>query len=208
MNCSQCGQPATHKEVIIKGGKSVDIYFCDRCARRAGAGPALPVPVAQVFIQAVQGAAGAAMEKAAAVMVCPACGLTFAQFRHDGRLGCPGCYTAFEAQLGPLLERAHEGGTHHIGKVPRRAAALRAAAGGATPATGAPPAGGAEGAGNAGNPAPPTRAAAMLNEQERQQRLGALRRQLAEAVQAEQYERAARLRDEVRRLESQGTQGP
>ena len=52
-------------------------------------------------------------------LTCKECGLTFAQFRDTGLLGCPQCYSEFESELGPLLERTHEGGTHHIGKVPR-----------------------------------------------------------------------------------------
>lgn len=49
---------------------------------------------------------------------CPMCGITFAEFRKGGRLGCPYDYIAFEDDLEPLLINIH-GATSHAGKVPQ-----------------------------------------------------------------------------------------
>lgn len=49
---------------------------------------------------------------------CPKCGLEFADFQSQGRLGCPDCYAAFESQLKPLLRQIHED-WQHTGKEPR-----------------------------------------------------------------------------------------
>ena len=38
-------------------------------------------------------------------------------------LGCPDCYEAFADQLGPMIERAQNGGTSHAGTCPRRGGA-------------------------------------------------------------------------------------
>ena len=46
------------------------------------------------------------------------CGITFAEFRKGGRLGCPYDYVAFEEDLEPLLVNIH-GATSHSGKVPK-----------------------------------------------------------------------------------------
>ena len=51
-------------------------------------------------------------------MTCPKCGLTFREFQTKGQLGCPDDYDVFQSVLMPLIERAHEGGDHHVGKVP------------------------------------------------------------------------------------------
>jgi protein arginine kinase activator len=48
---------------------------------------------------------------------CPSCGLTYADFKKIGRLGCGECYNAFRKYLGPLLKRIH-GSTQHTGKSP------------------------------------------------------------------------------------------
>jgi protein arginine kinase activator len=45
------------------------------------------------------------------------CGVTFAEFRKGGRLGCPYDYIAFEEDLEPLLINIH-GATAHAGKAP------------------------------------------------------------------------------------------
>lgn len=52
---------------------------------------------------------------------CPNCGISFREFRSQGRLGCPHDYTEFENELLPLLESIH-GETQHCGKLPTRAA--------------------------------------------------------------------------------------
>ena len=177
MKCDRCEQEATVHEVTIRGGKKVERHLCERCARGQGIAVQAPVPINELIAKhliAQNLVEGAAATKAKA---CPVCGLTYAEFRQSGLLGCADCYKTFEAQLGPLLERAHEGGVHHVGKVPRRALARSKAAG---PAEAGPE--------------------AVLGDQaERAVRLATLRRQLDEAVAAEQYERAARLRDELRK---------
>ena len=87
---------------------------------------------------------------------CAKCGLEFADFQAKGRLGCPDCYAAFEAQLKPLLRQIHAD-WRHTGKEPQ---------------------------------ASPTGGAARA-------RVEVLQKQLNAAIQAENYERAARLRDEI-----------
>ena len=94
-------------------------------------------------------------------VTCQFCGLSFADFRETGRLGCPHCYSTFEPHLRGLLRRIH-GATQHIGKIYL--------------------------------PPDPTQS-------EREKRLEGLRRKLARAVDAEDFERAAELRDQIRALE-------
>jgi protein arginine kinase activator len=183
MKCDQCEQEATVHELRVVSGKKVERHLCERCARKQGI--AVPTTISvETLIEQYKQAAGktqgaAPPEKPAApkVTACPCCSTTYVEFRQTGLLGCPECYAAFEQQLGPLLERAHEGGAQHIGKMPRRALA---------PADRARP--GAQAQTLLGDAA--ARAA----------RISALRAQLDQAVKSEQYERAATLRDELRRI--------
>jgi len=48
---------------------------------------------------------------------CSNCGLTYADFRKIGRLGCGECYSSFKKYLTPLLKRIHGSSQHH-GKSP------------------------------------------------------------------------------------------
>ena len=177
MKCDTCNQEATVHELRVVGGKKVERHLCEKCARDKGVAvqPTISVPeLIEKYMQhamegktapagAPPGAAGAAAPAKAAS--CPACGTTYVEFRQTGLLGCSECYKAFESQLGPLLERAHEGGTHHVGKLPARAltgARARIGPGGLDPA-------------------------AILGDAAlRAGRLSALRKQLDDAVRAEQ----------------------
>jgi len=105
---------------------------------------------------------------------CPTCGMTESQLRKTGRVGCPDCYRTFSDILNRYMQKVH-GATQHIGI--------------------APPSGGS--ATNAGN----SRAAAAKPNTAAS--IAALRSQLQTAVAQEEYEQAARLRDEIRRLEGE-----
>ena len=186
MKCDQCNQEATVHEVTIRGGAKVERHLCQSCAAGAGIVPGdsvSPIDVLQLAMEAAGAADDAATldeaarvgaaKRAAKPVSCGTCGMTWEDFKTGGMLGCPNCYEDFEAKLIPLIERAHEGASQHVGKLPARA--------------------GGQAAGSR------TRAIAALVE-ERAQRLSALRRLLEDSIKAEQYERAAQLRDELRRL--------
>jgi protein arginine kinase activator len=52
-------------------------------------------------------------------VACPHCGITFRQFRTQGRLGCPHDYKFFESELNDLLKNIHDD-TQHCGKAPHQ----------------------------------------------------------------------------------------
>ncbi|MFN7020283.1 MAG: UvrB/UvrC motif-containing protein [Phycisphaerales bacterium] len=193
MKCDRCDNEATVHELIVKGGKRHERHLCESCAKGEGLPVHGAVPVTQLLTQYItsqaQPAASASAPGRPAQQpqnTCPNCGLGFAQFRQTGLLGCPECYAAFEGQLGPVLARAHDRGTQHKGKLPRR---FR----------------------NEPSEAPPraraqrTPAEPRVSPVESAARAKMLRDQLEAAVAAEQYEQAARLRDELLALEKAPT---
>lgn len=50
--------------------------------------------------------------------ICPVCGISFLEFRKQGRLGCPHDYVHFAEELEPLLVNIH-GESCHVGKSPK-----------------------------------------------------------------------------------------
>ncbi|MEO1007958.1 MAG: UvrB/UvrC motif-containing protein [Planctomycetota bacterium] len=171
MKCDHCDEEATVHETTVANGQIIKQHLCERHANELGlvttsSTAAGPSPMATVSVQ-----------KPAQGLRCPECELSYAAFRQHGLLGCSSCYGTFADKLSPLIERAHQGGTHHIGKTPRRLLAI------------------AQG-GDAGAVERVLGGAA-----ERAERAAQLRRQLDEALAMEQYERAAALRDELRRLD-------
>lgn len=163
LKCDKCGQPATIHLTEIVGGQKHEKHLCEDCAAEDGITMKSNVPISQLLEDFVlqttsvpQGEQGAAPD-----LTCEVCGETFREFQDSGLLGCPNDYDAFAEALDPLLEKAQDGHTQHVGKVPH----------------------------NVGRG------------QKRQAEILRLRAELNSAVTAENYERAAELRDRIQELE-------
>lgn len=163
MKCDQCNKSAVVHEVTVKDGIKNEVHLCEQHAKEAGIVLPGQQPINQLLSQFVV----SQTRKPAAKLVaktCPGCGLNFSQFRQTGRLGCAECYQVFESELGGLVERAQNGGSHHTGKSPKRAGTSI----------------------------------------DRQLLIQRLVRELDHAVAAEQYERAAELRDRLHNMDVEG----
>jgi protein arginine kinase activator len=117
--CDKCGRKATLHVTDIEDGQKIERHLCEECAASENVTiKALP-PISQILEELVlQSAAGGELGE----LKCELCGINFLEFRQQGVLGCPNDYAAFENVLLPLLDRAHEGGSFHTGKVPANAA--------------------------------------------------------------------------------------
>ncbi len=174
VNCDRCENEATVHEVTISDGQVLEVHLCEVCAQETGVVSGSPAPVEEILKKIAAGKATTETATAA----CQACGTTFAQFKQAGRLGCPECYRALEKQLGPILDRAHQGAVHHVGKVPGR---MMHQGGRGTELA--------------------DRAAALAAAEARAEQIRRLRADLARAIHTEQYEQAAQIRDRLRQLQ-------
>jgi len=196
----ECGKhEATIHEVIITSDKrKVERHLCELCAREKGVSSDPYIPIDQLISTTnyIMGQALTQAELASnpdshahpskprpnvqprtSPASCVGCGLSYAQFKKSGLLGCPACYQTFEDRIGPMIERAHEGGCNHVGKVPKRALNSCRSTGDST------------------------RIESLLgNVRQREERLESLRQRLAKSINDEEYEQAAMLRDELTRL--------
>jgi protein arginine kinase activator len=163
MKCYNCNKNATVHINEIQGGKQVEKHLCEQCAAQNEGVPVKShMPINELLTNFVMAHSGLQKETGAG---CEQCNITWAEFRQSGLLGCANDYQVFEKDLTPLLQRAHEGMTHHVGKVPTRR-------------------------GGTGVPI------------KRQLDLTRLRKDLSRAVEGEDYEKAAKLRDQIRQAES------
>ena len=165
MVCDNCGSSdaVVHLTQIVNN-EMTTYHLCEKCAAEKGLETA-PEPVSfplTDFLAQMGDVARTPGEQE--TEECSFCGLTFADFRETGRLGCPHCYETFETHLRGLLRRIH-GGTQHMGKVYL----------------------------------PPDPSASEM-----EKRLETLRRKLERAISAEDFERAAQLRDQIRTLQPAG----
>lgn len=119
--CDLCDNEATVHEVVVRNGQRIERHLCEDHAKEAGVFHSQTFSAAgQVVKKVVMSQSGLAEQAKTAQSSCPECGLTFAEFRQSGLLGCSKCYESFSAKLVSLLRRAHDGGDHHVGKVPKR----------------------------------------------------------------------------------------
>lgn len=163
MKCQRCDKPATFHITELTSGKPQELHLCETHAREYLT-ESEPEASSQSLAGALaqQLAVGQTAEELHRLdqQACPICGITFFEFRKEGRLGCPHDYICFKKELEPLILNIH-GETHHVGKRPQR---------------------------SAGNT-------------DRQTDLIRLRREMKEAITGEDYERASKLRDEIRQIE-------
>jgi protein arginine kinase activator len=121
MKCQQCDKPATVHITELTGGKPQELHLCEDHARQyLTASSNEPTPVAGMAAAlAHQMAIGQTAEELANLdqQACPVCGITFYEFRSQGRLGCPHDYVFFQTQLEPLIVSIHDL-SEHVGKRP------------------------------------------------------------------------------------------
>jgi len=168
--CLRCANQATLHITELKGGKTLSLHLCEGCAREylstveVGGIPD-DFPMSGPKDSGDEPDSGEEEPVETAIRACPQCGITFKQFRSQGRLGCPRDYEVFREELIPLLESIH-GETQHVGKFPPR----------------------------------------VSDSSRRQFELARLRTELKTAIDDEQYEQAAQLRDQIHQLESGETE--
>lgn len=171
-----CDKEASVFLTQIVEGKMTQANLCEQCSKEKGVTDPTGFQLADFLI----GAAGQGKSKIETdeddALACSACGFTRAHLKKIGRLGCPECYQTFGGDLDNMLRAMHKG-TRHIGKVPGKLppATVRAPE---APVVVAPPKISAK------------------------KKLAELKDAIERAVAEERYEDAARLRDEVREMES------
>ncbi len=160
MLCDICGKrPATVHLTEIINGKVKEVHLCEECARKKSEQLQVQFNIAD-FLYDFVNASSLETEKQEKE-ICPNCGLSYLDFKKQGKFGCSRCYDVFKPKILPLLQKIH-GSIQHRGKYPSikeyRHLSLR-------------------------------------------QKIESLKKYLARAVKLEEYEEAARLRDQIRELE-------
>jgi len=163
MLCDICGkiQATVHLTEIIDE-QMTELHLCEGCAKKKGAQMEKHFGLSDLLAGLAD--IGEHPELAGEKdLRCPACGLTYNEFKKAGRFGCSSCYTSFKKNLLPLLKRIH-GSSNHIGKSPSKKRSK------------------------------PVKMAGLS-------RADKLKADLQSAIDAEEFEEAAKLRDKIKGLE-------
>ncbi len=190
MKCQVCGQnEATVHYQETRNGAVQQLHLCTHCAQSSPLAGNLAQAVSHMdsgidhfFTHAFAPLSDASFFPLFTNMAdlreptCPDCGLTQSQLRSSGRTGCPTCYQTFSAILRPYLRQIH--GTHtHLPSTATSDAPANTVA--TAPAS------------DTHTHHTPANATAIAT----------LRMAQQQAIAHEDYEQAARLRDEIKRLE-------
>jgi protein arginine kinase activator len=123
MKCQHCEKPATfHITELTDPTGPVMVHLCEEHARiYLSQEPADSPSNALAGMLAKQLKLEQTAEQLAKLdkKTCPVCGITFAEFRQAGRLGCAYDYVFFQPDIEPLLLNIH-GSKIHKGKRPTR----------------------------------------------------------------------------------------
>ena len=177
MKCDKCTKKATVHLTEIVDGKVMEMHLCEDCAREQSQNMEQQFGLADLLAGLTDfGKHVPDVQQKAMMLQCSACGLTYEDFRKFGRFGCAHCYIAFKVQLKTLLKKIH-GSSVHLGKSPLKIMPIDGALTPSAAVTAAEA------------PQPPV------------DPLELFRQQLHQAIEQEDFERAATLRDKIRELE-------
>jgi protein arginine kinase activator len=110
--CDQCGKTEAILTIteVDKEGTPQQVSLCRDCAEKKGIIDK-KLSIAQIFTELLK----EKIETEDQQLICPACALSYAEFKKGGRLGCAQCYSAFKPKLTNLIRRI-QGATRHKSK--------------------------------------------------------------------------------------------
>jgi protein arginine kinase activator len=173
MTCDICGKKkATVHLTEIVDEQMSEMHLCEECARQKSSQMEQQFGLGDLLAGLSDtGKAPAAKEGEKDVLKCSRCGLPYEDFRKFGRLGCGECYTSFKEHLTGLLRKIH-GSNKYLGKTTLTFQKDQTAV-------------------------LPEGAVALLPSDS----LTDLKQQLHSAIAAEDFEKAAQIRDKIRNFE-------
>ncbi|MDD4953975.1 MAG: UvrB/UvrC motif-containing protein [Candidatus Omnitrophica bacterium] len=124
MLCDICGKnPATVHLTEIVDEQMNELHLCEECARQKSTQMEQQFGLSDLLAGMVDFGKGGGTKETETLpeIKCPACGLSYKDFKKLGRLGCGECYQTFKKYLVSLLKRIH-GSSQHVGKTPFKSA--------------------------------------------------------------------------------------
>lgn len=119
MICDSCGEnkASLHYTKIING-KIEEKHLCEKCAGQSQDFYFdYPFSLNKLFTSLIGNIQD---DEEDFYIKCETCGLTYKDFRKEGKFGCSQCYEVFKDKLDPLIKGLH-GHTIHRGKIPKSA---------------------------------------------------------------------------------------
>ncbi len=179
MLCQNCNQnEANVRYTQIINGEKKEMFLCDKCSRELGIDNmklSLPIDFSSFFGDLLSEYDSAFMPllQEPNELKCDKCNMTYSEFMELGKFGCDNCYNAFSSRIDPILKRL-QGSNRYTGRKAQM------------------------------NEANEKEVAVNPQKQDtKEDKLTKLKEELKQLVQEEKYEEAAKVRDEIKKLEVQ-----
>lgn len=193
MLCDNCGK----KEANVRyweniNGKKRELNLCDECSKKLGIGQidfSMPIGISSFlggFMEDFQTKEFMPMLNELKTLKCNSCGYTFDEIINTGRLGCKNCYDIFQDRLDPIIKKI-QGDNRHVGRIGKiidskidninddKEESMK------------------KDIKNGGN---------SKEDNKELSKIEKLQEELKKAIAEEKYEEAAKIRDEIKKLES------
>ena len=125
MLCSNCGknEARVHYTHVINGDKT-EYNLCDECAKKLGIDEmdfSMPISFSNFLGDFFEEDSLLPSFSSNMITKCPKCGLTYDEFAKNGKFGCGDCYETFADRIESVLKNLH-GSAKHRGRAPQRLA--------------------------------------------------------------------------------------
>ena len=191
MLCEHCKKrEATVKYVEVINGVKTEHNLCTQCAAHADLGQFSALfegefPLGKLLSGLLGTQETEEEDEKYSGVVSPTCGTTYEEFVKDSRFGCPDCYSVFDPLISDNI-RHLQGSEKHVGKRPAGYRSEMEEMNG-TGTTGENP--------------------VNIPELSKEEKIRLMETRLKDAVRREEYEEAAKLRDEIRALKEERQNG-
>ncbi len=183
MICENCGEnEANVRYTQIVNGVKKEMVLCQDCAKHLGISDMdfnMPINLSSFLSDFFDDTTDTFLPELIKTkeIQCNQCGMTYDEFMHTGKFGCANCYDTFQNKIDAILKNLH-GANRHVG---RKSTVIK-------------PALDKQDIQKKPKQTP-------MKEANQGSELEELKENLKKAIKEERYEDAARLRDEIKKLE-------
>lgn len=188
MLCDNCGKREANVRYSENiNGRRKELNLCEECSQKLGISHmdfSMPIDFSSFFGEFMEDFATPEfmpLLNEIKALKCNNCGSTFEDIANTGRLGCGNCYDVFEERLDPIIRRM-QGANRHVGRVGKiiDSKINEKIANQSTQKKEKPN---------------------KLEDNKKENQLEKLQEQLKQAIKEEKYEEAAKIRDEIKKIE-------
>lgn len=180
MLCDNCGKKEANVRYLSNvNGVKRELNLCEECSQKLGITDInfnMPIDFSSFFEDFLEDFTSSEympLFNEVKNIKCESCGYTFEDIANTGKFGCGNCYKTFEDRIDPILKRI-QGANKHVGRL-----------------------------GKVLENHVDMKAEKTDNEKQNEQdtKLQKLQEELKHAIKEERYEDAAKLRDEIKKIE-------